>query len=94
MVITIERPRPGRKLGKKCRKATPKLKKRKRCTLFKNVGTLTRKNLKKGKNTTKFSGRIGKRKTTPAVTGPRSWQPMPPATARRSKKKSFRVVRR
>jgi hypothetical protein len=93
VVITIERPRPGRKLGKKCKKATPKLKKKKRCTLFKRAGTLTRKNQNKGKNTTKFSGRIGKRALRPGSY--RATIEATDATGNRStvKKVGFKIVR-
>lgn len=62
VAILIERRTKGRKVGKRCRKATRRLRKRKRCTRYVAAGTLTRKNLKAGQNTTPFSGRIGKRK--------------------------------
>ncbi len=52
----------GRKVGKRCRKPTAKLRKRRACTRLKRLGTLTRRKAKRGKNKVKFSGRIGRKR--------------------------------
>ena len=59
--IRIERATRGRRSRGKCRKATAKLRKGKRCTRWVRVRTLTRKGLPAGKNSVKFTGRIGKK---------------------------------
>jgi hypothetical protein len=63
--LTIERKLKGRRVkkGKKrvCAKPTRKNRKKRKCTRYKRAGkTLTRKS-KTGKNSVKFSGRIGKK---------------------------------
>ena len=64
--IVIERQTPGRLVGKKCVAQTKANAKKKRCTITKRVGTLTRKS-KAGSNTIAFSGRIGRTALTPAT---------------------------
>ena len=59
--IKIERALPGRKVGRKCRPESRRLRKRKRCTRYVRKATLTRRKRKAGANTVSFSGRIGRR---------------------------------
>lgn len=63
--LTIERKLAGRKVGRKCKTPTRKLRKRKKCTRLKRAGTLTRRNLAAGAQAVPFSGRIGKKKLAP-----------------------------
>jgi hypothetical protein len=64
--ITISRAAPGRRSERTCKRPTHDLRRAKRCTRFVEVGTLTRKAQPAGKNTVKFSGRIGGRALKPA----------------------------
>jgi hypothetical protein len=64
--IVIERQTPGRLIGKKCVAQTKANAKKKRCTITKRAGTLTR-NSKAGSNKVAFSGRIGRPALTPAT---------------------------
>jgi hypothetical protein len=88
--IAITKPRAGRKVGRRCRRPAPKLRKRSRCAL--PIGTLTRRNRRAGRNTVKFSGRLGRR-----ALGPGSYRATITATdasGNRSKPRraSFRIV--
>ena len=58
--IVIERPTPGRVVGKKCVAQTKGNAKKKRCTISRRIGRLTRKS-RTGRNTIAFSGRIGRK---------------------------------
>lgn len=93
--IRIYRLLPGRKVGRRCRAPSRKLRKRKKCTRAKRVGTLVRRKAKSGKNKVKFSGRIGRKalkrgryKATITATAPGA----PRASKARTAK--FRIVRR
>jgi Tol biopolymer transport system component len=60
--IAIERgDRRGRKAGRGCRRATPRLRRRPRCTLWTKVGALRRGGVDGGRRSIAFSGRIGSR---------------------------------
>ncbi|HST40298.1 MAG TPA: hypothetical protein VLK58_12360 [Conexibacter sp.] len=60
--IAIERgDRRGRKAGRACRRATPRLRRRPRCTLWTKVGALRRGGVDGGRRSIAFSGRIGSR---------------------------------
>lgn len=62
VTFTVQRPTTGRRVGKSCRKATSKNRKRKRCTRYVKVKNGTfRANGKRGRNKTKFSGKLKKR---------------------------------
>ena len=61
--LVIAQKLPGRRVGKACRKPT-KRSQGKRCTRFVKKGTLTR-NGTAGRNSVKFSGRIGRRALKP-----------------------------
>jgi hypothetical protein len=60
VTIKIQRALAGRRAGDKCVRPTLKLRRAGRCTLYQTVGTLSR-TAKSGANSTRFSGRIGKR---------------------------------
>jgi Tol biopolymer transport system component len=62
MRFVIERRTTGRRVGKSCRKATRALRNRKKCVRYVKVGTLTRRNLKAGRRSVAFSGRIAKKR--------------------------------
>jgi uncharacterized delta-60 repeat protein len=65
VTFTVERKSAGRKVGKRCVKPTKKNRTRKRCTRFVKVkGSFTRAG-KAGKNSFKFTGRIGGKKLKP-----------------------------
>jgi hypothetical protein len=61
VTIRIARVLPGRRVGKRCRRPTGKLVRRRPCKRYRNVATLTRRNRRAGGNVVSFSGRIGKR---------------------------------
>ncbi|MFA4928366.1 MAG: hypothetical protein WC558_07605 [Patulibacter sp.] len=59
--FTISRPVAGRKVGARCRKATRALRTRRPCVLQRPEGTITRRNLKAGPQTLRFTGRVGRK---------------------------------
>jgi hypothetical protein len=63
--IKIDRARPGRKVGKRCKKPTPKLAKRPRCKRFTRIGSLSFENRSAGANKIAFNGEVSGRKLTP-----------------------------
>lgn len=63
--VRIEKRTTGRRVGKTCRKATKKLRRRKPCVRYVRVGTLKRASVKRGARRLAFSGRIGKRALKP-----------------------------
>lgn len=65
VTIAIERSAPGRKLGKACRRPTPRLRRKRACTRWTAAGTLTRKGVESGRRSIAFSGRIGRRALAP-----------------------------
>jgi hypothetical protein len=90
--IAIERARPGRRVGSVCRRATRKLRKKRRCTRFVASGTLTRR-AASGTNSTRFSGRLGSKALRPG-----RYRASVSATDRarnrsRARRVSFNVVR-
>ncbi len=93
-VFTIQRRLPGRRVGRRCRPPSRKLRKRRKCTRYVRRGALTRGNLSAGTNAVPFSGRIGKKKLAPGsyrvvvVATDRAGNRSRPAIAR------FTVVRR
>ena len=62
VTLTIERPLPGRRVGRSCRKPTRSNRSRRRCTRYVRAGVLTRRNKGPGRVSTPFTGRIGRRK--------------------------------
>jgi hypothetical protein len=63
VTIKIERASTGRRVGKTCKKATHKLRKKKKCTRYKAVKpSLVRKAQGKGSRKVAFSGRLGTKK--------------------------------
>jgi hypothetical protein len=65
VTITIERARPGRRVGRRCVRPTRSNRRRRRCTRYVRAGALTRRNQGPGRVRTRFSGRIGRRKLAP-----------------------------
>jgi DNA-binding beta-propeller fold protein YncE len=63
--IEIERARPGRLIGKRCRPTTPKLEAHRPCRIFKRRASLAFAGRSAGANAIRFSGRIGKRALRP-----------------------------
>ena len=59
VVIKLERARPGRKVGRTCRRPTRQRRSRERCTRYVTVGSLVRRNRPAGRGRVDFSGRIG-----------------------------------
>jgi hypothetical protein len=59
VVVTIQRALPGRKVGRRCRPPSRRLRGRRRCTRYDKRGSLTRRNRRAGRNVIDFSGRIG-----------------------------------
>ena len=90
--LRIERARPGRRSGKKCVKPRRGLKRK--CTRYVLTRTLKRKKTKKGSNSVRFSGRLGRKALGPGayrvVAGARD------AAGNRAKTRSarFTIVRR
>ncbi len=62
--ITFARASAGRRVGKSCRKATRKLRKRKACTRYTDVARISRR-VKAGSVTVKFTGRISRKALKP-----------------------------
>ena len=60
VVFTVQRARPGRRVGKKCRKPSGANRARKRCTRYTRAGRFAHASTA-GANEKRFSGRIGKR---------------------------------
>jgi DNA-binding beta-propeller fold protein YncE len=65
--IVVERAIPGRRVGKRCKAAIPKLAKKQRCRRFVRRATLRFADRSAGANTIRFSGRIGKRALAPGA---------------------------
>lgn len=63
--IAIERKASGRKVGRQCRRATRKLRKKKPCVRWVAVGTLKRNGTAAGRRSVAFSGRIGRKALAP-----------------------------
>jgi hypothetical protein len=61
VTIAIDRRTRGRKVGKRCRRATGKLRNRRRCARFVRRGKITVRSGKAGANKTRFSGRFKRR---------------------------------
>ena len=67
VTIAIERRAAGRKVGRQCRRATAKLRRKRRCTRWERVGALSRKGLDGGRRSVAFSGRMGRRALAPGA---------------------------
>jgi hypothetical protein len=64
VTLKIQRALAGRRQGGGCVRPTPKLRHAKRCTRYRTIGTLAR-SAGRGANSTRFTGRIGKRALRP-----------------------------
>jgi hypothetical protein len=62
VAVVIERALPGRKVGKRCRKSSPRLLKKRPCTRFVRAGKTLTRAAKSGSNRMAFSGRIGRKR--------------------------------
>jgi hypothetical protein len=93
VTITIQRPKPGRRVGKSCKVPSAKLEHRKRCTRYVTVGTLTRRATRAGRKTTKFSGRIGRKKLKPGRYRATLRAKDPAGNRSTTRRISFRIVR-
>jgi Tol biopolymer transport system component len=65
LTIRLDRLTKGRRVGKRCFKATRRLRKRKACDRATAKGTLTRKDLGAGAHSVAFTGRVGKHALSP-----------------------------
>jgi DNA-binding beta-propeller fold protein YncE len=63
--IAVDRVRPGRRVGKRCKAPTPRLAKRRRCVRITHSADLDFANLAAGANSIAFGGRIGRRALVP-----------------------------
>jgi hypothetical protein len=92
--IVITRPAAGRKVKRRCVKATRKNRKAHRCTRYVKAGVLTRRKAKAGNNKLAFTGRVGKRKLAPGRY--RATITATDAAGNRSKPRtiSFKIVKR
>ncbi len=66
VTLTIERPGPGRRSGKACKKQTKRNRKAKKCTFYAPVGKLTHAG-KQGSNRAPFSGKPGGKAMKPGA---------------------------
>ena len=64
VTLTIQRSLRGRRVGEKCVRPSPRLRRAKRCTRYRTIGSLTRTGAK-GANSAAFTGRIGRRALRP-----------------------------
>ena len=92
--IPIKRTRPGRRVGRRCEAPTRRLRNRRRCTRYRRAGTLTRNNLPAGRNTIRFSGRIGKRTLAPGGYRATVTATDPAGNRSTPKHATFRIARR
>jgi hypothetical protein len=94
VTITIHRGLSGRRVGKSCRKPSRRLRKRRKCTRYVRRAALRRRKLKAGSRRVSFTGRIGSTKLK--VGRYRATISATDAAKNRSKSRrtSFRVVRR
>lgn len=65
VTLRIERPTKGRKVGRSCKKATRKLRKKPSCTRYVAAGATIKRNGVAGGNSITFSGRIGRKALRP-----------------------------
>jgi hypothetical protein len=61
VTIKIARRTSGRRVGRRCLRPTPRLRKRRSCVRYVSAGTLTRRHGRSGLNTVRFSGRVGRK---------------------------------
>ena len=63
--IVLERILRGRRVGRRCRPPSRRLRRHRPCTRYRSVGTLTRRDLEAGRRRVAFSGRLGARALRP-----------------------------
>jgi glucose/arabinose dehydrogenase len=91
--IRVERARPGRRVGRRCAAATPRLRHRRACLRYAHVGTLTRR-LAAGRRKVGFSGRVGSRALAPGGYRALLVAVDPSGNASRARTVSFTIVSR
>jgi DNA-binding beta-propeller fold protein YncE len=91
--ITIKRALPGRRVGKHCVKPNARGGHRHACTRFVPAGTLRRASERSGRDSVKFSGRIGRRALTPGRYRAAITATDPSGNASKPRSVSFRIVR-
>jgi hypothetical protein len=64
--LRLRRALPGRHVGRRCVKPTPRNRRARRCTRYKRVGTLTTSTLLTGGNAIRFSGRLRRHALKPS----------------------------
>jgi hypothetical protein len=94
VVVTIERALPGRRVGRRCRPPSRRLRGRRQCTRYDAQGSITRRDRRVGRNRIEFSGRIGVKALKPGRY--RATIAATDSAGNRSKRRrtSFTVVRR
>ncbi len=94
VTITIHRALTGRRVGKSCRKASRRLRKRRKCTRYVRRGALRRRTLKAGSRRVAFTGRIGSTKLKAGRYRATISATDAAKNRSRSRRTSFRVVRK
>jgi hypothetical protein len=95
VVFTIQRPLPGRRVGRACRKPTARNRSRSRCTRYVRVrGGRFAATAHAGANRKRFSGRIGRRALKPGPYRASLVATDTPGNPSLPKRLTFRVVRR
>jgi streptogramin lyase len=89
----IERRLPGRRVGGKCVKPSPRNRRKKACVRYVKIGTFAQGGAA-GVNRKKFSGRIGRRRLKPGAYRATLRARDPAGNQSRRKRLGFRVVRR
>ena len=85
---------PGRRVGRRCRRPSRRLRGRARCTRYLAVGTLTRRDLTAGRRSVSFSGRVGARALRRGRHRSVIWATDAAGNRSRKRKLTFTIVRR
>ena len=94
VTIKLQRARPGRKVGRSCRRPARRLRSRKRCTRYVTVGSLVRRNRGAGRVRVNFSGRIGTKALPLGLMRASATAKDAAGNVSRPRRVRFRVVRR
>ncbi|WP_372788021.1 WD40/YVTN/BNR-like repeat-containing protein [Paraconexibacter sp.] len=94
VTIRITKPSAGRKVGKTCRAATRKLRRKPRCTYQRPMMLLTRRALAAGARSVPFTGRVGKKALRPGRYRATLVARDAAGNTSTSRRLAFRVVRR
>lgn len=85
---------PGRRVGRRCRRTTPRRRMLSRCTRYQREARLTRRNRPGRRNRVRFSGRIGARALRPGVHRATVSATDATGNASRRERTTFRVLER